>query len=110
MTNPIVQPMVFYRDDYCFDCSNTSIEIFDYFDKPLYYNRLVTARLNKLPTRVDRNIFVMRCTKCGKIYHIKYDEKDFPIPVRDESAFKRFMGDYYRVCNNAKKEMTLNLL
>lgn len=99
--NELINPLLHYRYDYCFKCSSPAIECYDYFNNPMGYSRLVTAKLNNKDwtSQIPKNktIFSMECRLCGQKYDISYNcEKDhFPTPIsKDFFLTKVFYSGY----------------
>ncbi len=75
-------PIMFYHPDKCDKCLSRSIELYDYFHNSLGYRRAADNYMSGLPTDGmfnKRDIYEMRCTKCGQPYKIRW-ERDMPLP------------------------------
>ena len=75
-------PVLFHRPDFCPRCKRNTIEVFDYFNNPMGYTKIIDRYEKRAP--VDdllnrRAIYRMRCKSCSKVYAIRWDGP-YPIP------------------------------
>lgn len=92
----IINPFEFMRFDRCHKCDWEDIELFDYFNRPLNYNQIVTDHmLGKSSIILDKKaVYRMRCTRCKHTYTIIWDN-DFPRPMWEEdSRLDRFINNF----------------
>lgn len=89
----LIEPLKFIRYDYCDRCSQTKIELFDYFNNPMGYSKMVLGYIQNgdVPEIINRKaVYRMRCRGCGKDYAIQWDN-NFPRPIHDKPE-NRFMN------------------
>ena len=75
-------PIIYYGPNFCLKCKNRSIEIFNYFNYPMGYDKIANAFMSGYPvgTLLDKSaIYKMRCRKCGTNYSIRW-EGEYPVP------------------------------
>ena len=114
MIDHLEQPLLFYRYDYCFKCSTPAIESYDFFNKEMGYNRMVTAKLNGYDWKKqlnNRTIFSMRCKSCGEEYGIGFIEDGFPVPnpktnFSTEVFYKSFKEDGYNFFKDKRLDLS----
>lgn len=75
-------PVIFHRPDFCPRCKRTMIEVFDYFNNPMGYSKIIDrfeagAPLDGLLDK--RAIYRMRCKGCSVVYDIRW-EGQYPLP------------------------------
>lgn len=76
------QPIILHRPDFCDICKKQAIEIFDYFNNPMRYSKIVDAyeRRQSIDGLLDkRAIYRMRCRSCGHVYSIRWED-EYPLP------------------------------
>lgn len=82
MSSNVKYPIIYFGPDMCPKCKNRTIEIFDYFNNPMGYSKLLDLWNKGKPITeiIDkRSIYKMRCRSCGTNYSIRY-YGEIPLP------------------------------
>lgn len=90
----LIRPAYFVRDDYCDNCDHqNTIEIYNFFGKPLGFSNLVNERLRngELSKIFDKEqVYIMKCTNCNKRFKIDWTD-GYPRPMR---VFNRLLREF----------------
>ena len=109
----LIDPLLYYRYDYCFKCNSQSIECFDFFNNPLGYSKMVNNKLynrNWKDILKNKTIFNMECKSCGQKYDIMFTDDHFPKPVnKDFFLIKVFYSGYKDDGREFFREKQINL-
>lgn len=102
-SNNNTHQFIHFGPRYCIKCRNNSIEIFDFFNNPMYYASVITAyEYSRKPLDEilgNRVIYRMRCRKCGTNYNIRWDE-GYPLPDLYEcNKDNALFIDSFKHCN-----------
>lgn len=95
----------FYRPEHCIKCDRDSIEVFDYFNRPMNYAKACIARATGQHYEFKNPIYAMRCRCCGTKYNIRYDSDGFPLAYQDLRLIQPFMGSYKDLWEESERKM-----
>lgn len=93
-------PIVLMRPDRCPKCRReNSVEIFDYFGRPLGYRNIINSYMagRPAPNLDDRSILQMRCLHCNSVLTIRWKD-GYPLPdwLIGRGLFQQFIDLYER--------------
>lgn len=88
-------PIKYYKPYFCFNCKKNSIELYNFNSKVLNYKWVLSDSFNVQKLKSPIGFF--KCTNCGKVYRIKYNNKGQPIPIEsDDYDLKSFEEDFIK--------------
>lgn len=85
----------FRNHNYCSYCNKESIELYDIFNKPMNYSKLLSN--DNIDNILDiKQLLKFRCTNCNKEYNIIWKDH-FPYPLKHNKEINYFLNRFMKV-------------
>lgn len=101
----LIEPIIRYREDFCFNCNREALELFDFFNRPMNYKAMISNRLNNREWNFNKAIYQMKCTRCGTVFVIGYTNDNFPYPIVYLEDPHKFINDYIKLGHEKEKDL-----